>query len=359
VVHRYADPATGEVRRPVAAVPPITVLLPGGVEYVRANRPVARVVRVHVQSTASRARDVTVGLTLPPGLRADSASRRVTLPAFGQATVQFTVRGTMAPGMATMYAEALSEGERFNTGFVPIEYPHIAPRQFYRPAGTWLSAVDVRLPAGIKVAYVPGVGDNVAPMLDQLDIPVTTLDTASLATADLTGYTAIVVGPRAYEANDALVAANPRILEFARRGGTVVVQYGQYEMQRPGIMPYPIVLGRPADRVTEEQAAVRIVAPASPIVRFPNRIDSTDFVGWVQERSIYMPRSFDAAYTPVFELADPGEPPNRGAVLVARVGRGTYVYTTFSFFRQLPMGVPGAARLFVNLLGAGSRAGTP
>lgn len=134
----------------------------------------------------------------------------------------------------------------------------------------------------------------------------------------------------------------------------MVVQYGQTEMTQPGIMPYPIELARPAARVTDENAPVRVLAPDSPLLTWPNRITAEDWRGWVQERSVYMPSTFDAHYTPILSMNDPGEPPNQGAILIARVGNGTYVYTTLALFRQLPAGNPGGARLFVNLLGAGS-----
>jgi hypothetical protein len=162
----------------------------------------------------------------------------------------------------------------------------------------------------------------------------------------------VVVGTRAYEASPTLMANNPRLLAYARNGGTLVVQYGQYEMLNPGMMPYPITLGRPADRVTVEGAPVRVLDPTASVLAAPNAITTRDFDGWTQDRSLYMPRTFDAAYTPLLEMNDPGEAANRGALLVAPVGKGLYVYTSLAFFRQLPAGVPGAARLFVNLLSA-------
>lgn len=296
---------------------------------------------------------MTVSLTLPEGLRADSTSRTVTLRPHGDTAVAFRVRGTLAPGWASISAVANSEGVEHRAGYVPVEYAHIAPQRYYGPAATHLSVVDVRIPTGLKVAYVSGAGDNTPPMLEQLGIPVTVIDTGDFASADLTGFTTLVIGPRAYEARDDLAAANGRVLEFARRGGTVVVQYGQYEMMRPGIMPYPVTIARPHDRVTDEAAPVTILDSAAATLRRPNRITAADFEEWVQERALYMPRTFADAYTPLLEMHDPDEPPNRGAVLVTPVGRGTYVYTTLSFFRQLPAGVPGAARLFVNLLSGG------
>ena len=161
-----------------------------------------------------------------------------------------------------------------------------------------------------------------------------------------------MLGPRAYEASAALVANNAVLMRFVRDGGTIVTQYGQYEYAQPGILPYSITLTRPADRVTDETAPVRVLDPSSPLLATPNRIVESDFSHWVQERSLYMPHTFDPRYHALFSMNDPGEPPNDAAVLVAPVGKGTYVYTTLSFFRQLPAGNPGAARLFINLLSA-------
>jgi hypothetical protein len=147
-------------------------------------------------------------------------------------------------------------------------------------------------------------------------------------------------------------------MRFVRDGGTVVAQYGQYEMTQPGILPYPITLTRPADRVTDENATVRALDPASPLLATPNKIGEADFANWVQERALYMPHTFDRQWRALFSMNDKDEPPNDAAVLVAPVGKGAYVYTSLSFFRQLPAGNPGAARLFINLLSADHRAAT-
>jgi hypothetical protein len=152
-----------------------------------------------------------------------------------------------------------------------------------------------------------------------------------------------------------LVANNARLLQFVHAGGTLVVQYGQTEMAQPGIMPYPITAARTTDRVTEEDAPVTITDPSSPLLHFPNTITPADFSGWVQERATYMPVQFDARYHTIMTMHDTDEPPLSSAILVAKYGKGTYVYTTLVFFRQLPAGNPGAARLFVNLLAAGKR----
>ena len=355
VIQRIADPRRGEVDRPLAFVLPISLTLDHTVEFVPAGTPIDRTMQVLIRSGVDSARDVTVSLRLPRGMQADSISRHVTVPALGTRRVDFRVTGALPPGQDTVRATAESNGATFTDGYIPIEYDHIRPQKLYRPAVLTLSVADIKIPPGMTVAYIAGVGDNVEPMLEQLGLHVTVLDPASLPATDLSRFTTIVVGPRAYEASADLVTNNGRILDFARGGGTVVVQYGQYEMAVSAIMPYPITLSRPADRVTDENAPVRVLDPASPLLATPNKVTNSDFTGWVQERSLYMPHTFDSHYHSVLAMNDPDEPSNDGAILVAPVGKGTYVYTTLSFFRQLPAGLPGAARLFVNLLQAGRR----
>jgi hypothetical protein len=190
-------------------------------------------------------------------------------------------------------------------------------------------------------------------MLEQLGLAVTTLPADQFADADLSRYGAVVVGPRAFAAHPGLAALSGRLHAYARAGGTVVVQYGQQEMQVAGLLPFPITLPRTPQRVTDETAAIRMIDPASPLLSRPNRITPDDFRSWVQERALYMPETADPRWRRVLEMHDPGEPPNEHAVLVAPIGRGAFVYTTLSLFRQLPAGVPGAARLFLNLIAAG------
>jgi hypothetical protein len=351
IVHRFADPARGEVRRPIGTAPAVTLLLQNQVEYARSTSLFDRTYAVSIHSAAATPRDVAVSLTLPAGVRADSAIKHVRLDPFGDASVYFRVQGRLAAGTHEVAARASVGDTSYTTGFVPINYEHIRPLRYYRPAEVRVEAVNATF-AGLRVGYIRGVGDNELPMLEELGIPVTELDPATLPQAKLASYSTIVVGPRAYEANKSLIANNSILMRFARDGGTIVTQYGQAAYEQPGILPYPITLARPADRVTDENAAVRVIDPGSPLVSTPNRITEADFANWVQERTSYMPRTFDAHYRTVFSLNDPGEPPNDAAVLVAPLGRGTYVYTTFVFFRELPAGNPGAARLFINLLSA-------
>jgi hypothetical protein len=354
VVFRFADEVKGEVRRQIAGAPAVVLTLDQRVQYAPANAEFSRLIDVRLRSADDKPRDVRVNLRLPRGLVADSAVRTARLArSDAEHMITFRVRGRLPVGEHRIEVAAESDGETFNTGYDLIDYDHIRRQRIYRPVITALSAVDVQVPAALRVAYIAGVSDNVTPALEQLGVPVTLIPAADLARADLRGYTTIVVGPRAYEASPELVAANSRLLSFARRGGTVVVQYGQYEMTLPGTMPYAITIARPHDRVTQEDAPVTMLEPNAREVRWPNRITASDFAGWVQERALYMPRTFDARYRALLAMSDPGEQSNRAAILVAPIGSGVYVYTTLAFFRQLPAGVPGAARLFVNLLSAG------
>jgi LmbE family N-acetylglucosaminyl deacetylase len=353
IVYRYADQVRGEIRRPIAGVPRVSVLLDQPFEYAPARQPIEREIRVHLQSPDTAPRMVKLDVRLPAGLVADSASRAVVVPRAGSVrTVSIRLRGQLPAGRHTVDVVASDDDGTYQTGYTTIDYEHINPRRLYRPSRLTIEAVDLAATGQMRVGYIQGLGDNSAPALEQLGLQVTQIDPGTLAQADLRGFNAIVVGPRAYEAHPALTANNARLLDYARQGGTLVVQYGQYEMMQRGIMPYPITINRPHDRVTNENAPVTILDSTAAVLRTPNRITSRDFEGWIQDRSLYMPRTFDPAWTPILAMSDPGEAPVQGALLVAPLGQGTYVYTTLAFFRQLPNGVPGAARLFVNLLAA-------
>lgn len=353
VVNRVVDPVKGEQLVAVAGVPGITIGLDRGLEYIRAGVPVFRKVKVNIASAYTSAESVTVSLTLPKGLKADSVDKvRVLSPGSPSTTVIFTVSGTLPEGKWPLFALAQHDATASTSGDRVIHYDHINTQRVYSNSSMWLMSVPVTLPKAVKVAYIPGVGDAGMEALQQLDVQVERIEPSAVATTDFSRFTTVVVGPRAYASNDALVENNPKLLEFTRKGGKMVVQYGQQEMMRPGIMPYPIQLARTAERVTLEEAPVTILAPGSPLLNAPNKIGAKDWDGWVQERATYMPTTFDKNYSPVLQMNDPGEPPNKSGLLMASYGKGTYVYVTLALFRQLPNGVPGAARILLNLISA-------
>ncbi len=352
VVNRFADPVKGDQRIPVAVVPGITVGLERVVEYARAGVSIERRVRVTVLSSYPSPQPVSVQLQLPEGLVADSAARERTLEPDVALTISFMVRGTLPEGLHELSARAVHMGRAAQSGYYTIAYDHITPQRTYGASTMYLSAVPVTLREGVRVGYIAGVSDDGVAALRALDIPVEELPADRIASTDLSRYSAIVIGPRAYQVSDALRAANPRLFAYAQAGGTLVVQYGQFEMAEPGLMPYPVQFTRPAARVTRETAPVTVLDPNASLMRLPNRLGASDWEGWVQERAVYMPSTFDARYRTFLEMQDPDEPLNRAAILAAPLGRGLYVYTTLALFRQLPYGVPGGARLLVNLVSA-------
>lgn len=355
LVHRFADPVKGDQQRALMAATPVSVTMERAAAYVRAQRAITRTIRVSVRSTRADTLRGRVELQLPAGLSVRSAAQAVVLPPGVTRALEFDVTGSVPPGTYAVSAVATVVGadgveQRITHGFDRLDYDHIRPLHLLRAATLRITSVELAGAPGAPIGYIAGVGDNVRPMLEDLGYRVTTLDPSQLSREALRRLSAVVVGPRAYEAHPALLANADRLLAYARDGGTLVVQYGQYEMLNAGVMPFPVTIARPHDRVTEEDAVVTVLRPQHPALTAPNRVSTTDWAGWVQERALYMPRTFDARYTPLLSMQDTGEEARTGGLLVAPLGRGVYVYTTLAFFRQLPAGNPGAARVFANLL---------
>jgi len=212
--------------------------------------------------------------------------------------------------------------------------------------------VDVKVPSNLKIAYVMGAGDDIPTVLQQIGMDVTLLPAEKLASEDLSRYGTVVLGIRAYDTQKTVAANNKKLLDFVSGGGTLVAQYntGVGDFNGGHYTPYPAQLSRA--RVSVEEAPVNILDPANRVFHSPNEITQKDFEGWVQERGLYFASQWDPKFTPLLESHDPGEGEQKGGLLVAQYGRGTYIYTGYAFFRQLPAGVPGAVRLFVNLVSA-------
>ncbi len=371
VTFRENDQAIGEVRRPVLVVPRVSVALdPQVALWPRQERATRRFTVTLRQGGAEPTRG-TVALELPAGWEGGGGRPFELGGAGATASFGFEVRPPRdaPPGSLELRAVAHGEdGTRWTSALRVVDYPHVEPRAHVAPATASGVVADLRLPSAGRVGYVRGAADRVPEALAGVGLPVELLDGEALARGDLGRYDALVVGPRAYEVDSALVRHGARLVEYARGGGLVVVQYQQQAFFQGGYAPFPLnpapatpVRGRPAfpsyPRVADETAPVRLLDPSHPALVRPNRIGAADWDGWVQERGLYFAPAWDPAWTPLLETADPGEPAQRGGLLVARVGEGRWVYSGLSFFRQLPAGVPGAFRLFLNLLALNDREG--
>jgi LmbE family N-acetylglucosaminyl deacetylase len=353
--YRYLDQALGELRRPVRVVPAIEVrLAPERLAWSSAGSPE----RIFTVTLTAKAGGLSQGEV---ALEADRwrvpAAQSFRLERLGESQ-SFTFRLQRADGAeqreVTVRAVARSrDGRVFDRGVTLVSYPHVRPTARVKPAESTVRVAPIALPDLERVGYVRGAADRVPEALVQIGVPIELLDEDMLAHADLARYDVIVVGSRAYETDAALVRHNGRLLEFVAAGGLLVVQYQQYQFIRGQYAPYPLTIGFPHDRVTDETAPVRLLEPTHPAFTRPNRLEAGDWDGWPQERGLYFAHTWDEAYTPLLAMADPGMPEVDGALLVARYGEGTYVYTGISFFRSLPAGTPGAYRLFLNLLALG------
>ena len=242
------------------------------------------------------------------------------------------------------------DGRTYREGADLIDYEHILRTPLFRASRTEIEVFPVSVAANLSIAYVMGSGDEGPDAIRRLGIEPVMLDESALASGDLSPFDVIVIGVRAYAVREDLQTHNDRLLEWARGGGTLIVQYNQYEYPRGDFAPYPVDISRPHDRITDETATVSLLEPDHPLFAGPNRIGPEDFEGWIQERSLYQLGTWDDRYVPLIEMTDPGDEPTRGSLLVAPLDRGLYVYTGLALFRQLPAGVPGAFRLFANLL---------
>ena len=354
VVYRYRDQSVGEVRRPIFVTRPFDVEITPDLVVWPVDGAAAgpRHFTVTVTNRTRGAAAAQVALTPPPGwgtvppeslsFQREDESKSL--------TVTLNLPSVVKPGAYQLRAAALAGRERSEGALAIIDYPHIRPRGVTHASTAEVRVARLTLPALARVGYVRGASDRVPEALQGVGVPIELLGPDTLARGDLSRYDAIVIGSRAYETDPALVAANGRILDYARAGGLVIVQYQQYPFVNGGFAPYRLSIARPHDRVTDETAAVTALDPKHPVFHVPNEIGADDWRGWVQERGLYFALDWYTTYTPLLAMHDPGEVPLQGGLLVAPLGTGTYVYTGLSFFRQLPAGVPGAYRLFANLL---------
>ncbi len=341
----------GTVMEPLIAGPAIGIQISPRFGVVPLDAK-AFVVKTVIHSNVKAAASGQVHLDLPTGWSSQPASAPFTTQHEGDdRTVTFRVTpSNLSEKSYSITAVADFGGKQFREGYEATGYPGLARSyNLYRPSTYKTSGVDVKIAPGLKVAYITGSGDDVPDSLVHLGVNVEFLTAPDLANGDLSKFDAILLGVRAYAARNELAAYNHRLLEYVRNGGVAIVQYNTPEFDH-NFGPYPYVMGNNPEEVTDEASKVTILAPGNPVFNWPNKITAKDFDGWVEERGSKWISTWDPQYEALLETHDANQEPQKGGLLYARYGKGVYIYNAYAFYRQLPEGVPGAYRLFANML---------
>jgi hypothetical protein len=367
---RYKDTSGAIAERPLAVAPAFSVMLEPGEQVIPVADGATPAVKVAVSSNLDSGdleathwagdparNEGIVRAEVPQGWRAEPRAILMRFHARGEKqSSEFKVAvGDRTEGRESVRA-ALKSGHRsYAEGYSVVTREDLGTFYYYQPAEQQVAIVNVKIPKDLKIGYIMGAGDEIPTVLQQIGMDVALIPAEKLATEDLSHYQTIVLGIRAYDTQKDVIANNKRLLDFVQAGGRLVVQYNTLgytaaagDFNSGKYTPYPASLSRA--RVSVEDAPVRILEPGNAIFHTPNEIAQRDFDGWVQERGLYFLSQWDSNFTPLLETHDPGESEQKGGLLVAHYGKGTYIYTGYAFFRQLPAGVPGAVRLFVNLL---------
>ena len=352
VQYRYADESRGEIRREINLVPSLSIAVDQKLLIVpeSAKAQTRRIVMsVENHSTGPVDGRASLNVHTPVEWRVTSQNAGIALKKKGEKTsavFDLTIPAKTPAGKYSISAGVgVGEGLATNEMHV-LAYPHIQTHRYYTHASIEVNVLDLKV-SPVKVGYIMGSGDQVPEAIRQMGLDVKMLDEKEIGSGDLSKYDVIVVGVRASEVRDDFVAHNRKILNYVENGGTLIVQYQRPVYAQQNLTPFPATMGA---RVVDENAKVTILQPEHPVFNFPNKITDADFTGWVQERNAYNFNTFDEKYTPLLESHDTGEPENKGGLVIASIGKGNYIYCSYSFFRQLPSGVSGAYRLFANLL---------
>jgi LmbE family N-acetylglucosaminyl deacetylase len=351
VVHRYSRPDKGELYEPFAILPEVTSEIDEKV-LIFANGD-SKEVQVKIRAGKN---DVSgsVTLTHPSGWNIVPSSIPFSIAQKGEEiSVAFQVTPPNTESEGKIASKITIQNKVYDRELIEINYDHIPKQSVLLPSEAKVVRMDIKK-YGEHIAYIMGAGDKVPESLEQIGYQVHLVNPNDIQNGDLDKYDAVVVGIRAYNVVEALKFKQPVLFDYVKNGGTMIVQYntaGRWASQFENIAPYDVTLSR--DRVTDENAKVEILAPNHSLVNFPNAITEKDFDGWVQERGLYFPTQWSADFTPILSMKDEGETDKQGSLIVAPYGEGHYIYTGLSFFRELPVGVSGAYKLFANMLSIG------
>ncbi len=352
---KFVDPTLGQSERPLAVGPPISVLLTSPVAVAPVGGTGKTQIGLSVRSNVQSAVHAQLKLETPAGWKVEPAEIAVDLDHDGDVNnyaFQITPQN-LHEGSYKVTARAEYNGKQYAEGFKVITRPDLDSYYAYRPATENVQAVDVKLPPQLRVGYIMGTGDEIPTVLQSVGLNTSIITPQELASGDLSRYGTIIVGIRAYDTRTDVREHNRRLLDYVNNGGTLIVQYNQSTgaFNDGHYTPYPATEANV--RVSVEEQPVEILAREERVFNWPNKITQKDFDGWVQERGLYFMSQWDAQFKPLLACNDPGEPPQKGGLLLAHYGKGIYIFSAYGFSRQLPAGVPGAIRLFVNLVSAG------
>jgi hypothetical protein len=350
-VQRLVGP--GGVYQPLLIAPAVSVAATttAGIIPLDGDKGKTATVNIRIRSNVKASAPAEVHLDLPAGWQSSPQSEPFTSHKEGdEQTLTFTLTPrNLAAASYSVTPIAEYQGRQYAQGYETVGYPGLRPYNYYQPGPYKLVGVDVKVAPGLKVGYVMGTGDEVPPALESMGVPVHLLQAADINDGNLSAYDVIVLGIRAYAARPELAASNGRLLDYVKQGGVLIVQYNTREYDH-NYGPYPITLTGDPEKVVDESGPVEILEPKNPLLSWPNRISSADFQGWVEEFGHSFMHSWDPHYQALTETHDPGQDEQKGGLLYARYGKGAYVYIAYALYRQLPEGVPGAYRLFANLL---------
>jgi LmbE family N-acetylglucosaminyl deacetylase len=347
--YRTVDTLPSEMPRPIVIAPPVFANVANNVLVFGTNE--SKTVSVQVTAATGPVKG-ELRLDVPQGWEVSPASVPVDFKAADAEMVgAFTVKPPTQNSEGTLRAIVSIDGRDYSFERVRISYPHIGVQTLMPPAQAKLVRADIRK-KGEHIGYIPGAGDDVPESLRQIGYSVKMLSEPEITAKNLAQFSAVVLGIRAYNTQDRISNWLPEVFAYVKDGGVVIAQYNTLaDLKTNQLGPSPLEISR--DRVTDENAQVRILAPNNPLMNTPNKITPKDFNGWVQERGLYFPDKWDPAWTPILSCNDPKEKPLDGGLLIAQSGKGFFIYTSYSWFRQLPAGVPGAYRLFANMLSLG------
>lgn len=357
VTVRVDRPEWGPQESPLSVVPQLSIDLDREFAVVPTTS-ATHTVRATIRNYGASPAQGELSLQTPPGWKYLPASQPFRFSKLGESVeLEFTLQvpaeaqiKNLPPAQIRATATTTT-GQKFHEGFVTITNRDLDRVYYFQPAVQRVQVADLKFPPDLRIAYVAGTGDEVPLALAGLGLKVKSLSAADLATFPLDDFDAVLIGVRAYAVRDDLIQANSRLLEYVDRGGVMVVQYQTPEFDR-NFGPFPYRMGGNPEEVSEEDAAVTILKPDHPLLAAPNKITPSDFDGWIEQRGSKFLSEWDERYVPLLECHDTGQPPQRGGLLVARHGKGVYIYAAYSWYRQLPQGVPGAYRILLNLLSA-------